>query len=190
MAKQAYFFIECYSPFRVRREPVGITAMKRARRSVMLMGLVAFLCGGCTSDRVSNDNLVYLTARYDLSQTLCGQRKGLTRIGGDGAIAGPKTSDGSFAIPQGQSFILTDIHMFISNRTNNSMEQGLSVYINGASGEVGIWAASAMAGPQTSASYERALTTGIRIAGPAQVCVAISDQEHPPQIVLTGYLQQ
>lgn len=84
----------------------------------------------CGSDRISSDNLVYLTARYDLTQALCGERKGLTRSGGDGAIAAPRP-----------------------------------------------------------ARLMSALTTGIAIAGPAQVCVVVTDQVHLPQIVLTGYLQ-
>jgi hypothetical protein len=170
-------------------EQKGVT-MKRRQGSLILTSLLVLL--GCTSG-ISSDNLVYLTARWDLAQALCGNRKALTRIGGDGAIAGPKTTDGTFTIPAGQSFILTDIHMLMSNGTTGPLEQVMSVYINGpssgAAGETVMWTGSATAAPQSNASYERALTTGIRVAAPAQICVAVSDQQHTPQIVLSGYLQ-
>jgi hypothetical protein len=163
-------------------------------RAVMLAipGLLLMISGcdgGGASGRVANEDLVYLTIRYDLTQALCGERRALTRIGGDGAIASPKTSDGQFVIPPNRSFILTDIHMAYGNDTTAPREQSFALYNLGAAGEVVIWTGGVVAAPNSSAYYERALSTGIRIAAPAQICVAFSDQQHPPAIVLTGYLQ-
>jgi hypothetical protein len=159
---------------------------RRKRIASAVVGCVTLLIAGCDS---SDDDVVYLTIQRDFQKTNCGERLSFYRVGGDGAIAGPKDANSNFSIPRGQSFILTDIHMIFSNPTTEALEQQFSIYIMGISGEVVLWSASAIAPPNKTGIYDRALTSGIRIAGPWPVCTAFSDQTHVPTIVLTGYLQ-
>jgi hypothetical protein len=143
------------------------------------------LLAGCGP---SNDNIVYLRAKIDGGAT-CGDRLGFYRVGGDGSVTGPQDANGNFMIPSGQSLIVTDMHVGYNNPTTNAAQQGVSLYILGTSGEVGLWSMAVTAAPQSIGTYDRALTTGIRIASPWQICTAFSDQQHPPEIVVTGYLQ-
>ena len=84
---------------------------------------------------------------------------------------------------------MTDIHVVWTNPNANPAQQGVSLYILGLSGEVGLWSMAVSTAPQSIGTYERALSTGIRIASPWQLCTAFSDQQHPPELVVTGYLQ-
>src|SRR5262245_53207789 len=142
---------------------------------------------GCS--RPSSDNIVYLRAKFDGHQSSCANRLSFVRIAGDGTIAGPKDAQGNFTIPSGQSLIVTDIHAAFTNSSAIVAQQRISLYLQGISGEVQVWAAAATAAPQSLGTYDRALTTGIRVSAPTLLCTAISDFEHLPEIVVTGYLQ-
>jgi hypothetical protein len=156
-------------------------AWKTACGCGVLLGFLA----GCGP---SNDNIVYLRAHLDGGAT-CGERLGFSRIGGDGSVAGPKDANGNFTIPSGQSLIVTDVHVAYSNPTANPAQQGVTLYLQGIGGETNLWSMAASAAPQSTGTYDRALTTGLRIASPWQLCTAFTDQQHQPEIVVTGYLQ-
>jgi hypothetical protein len=144
--------------------------------------------GGCGA--TNSDNIVYLEAQLNFQKSTCGERLSFYRIGGDGSIAGPKDAMGNFTVPAGQSLIVTDIHIAISNSTTNAVQQGVSFYnLSNNNGEVVIWSAVASAAPQSAGFYDRSLTTGIRIEAPSQLCTAISQPAYSPAIVVTGYLQ-
>ncbi len=150
--------------------------------------ILLVLVGGCGA--TNSDNIVFLEAQLNFQQSTCGQRLSFYRIGGDGSIAGPKDAMGNFTIPSGQSLIVTDIHIAITNTTANPIQQGVSFYnLSNNNGEVVIWSAVASAAPQSDGYYDRSLTTGIRIQAPAQLCTAISQPAYSPAIFVTGYLQ-
>jgi hypothetical protein len=151
-------------------------------------GILLAMVGGCGA--TTSDNIVYLEAQLNFQKSTCGERLSFYRIGGDGSIAGPKDAMGNFTIPAGQSLIVTDIHIAITNSTANSVQQGVSFYnMSNNNGEVVIWSAVAIAAPQSVGYYDRSLTTGIRIQAPAQLCTAISQPAYSPAILVTGYLQ-
>ena len=165
------------------------TIMRAACVSTAALGF-AILSGTVAGCGPSSDNTVYLQAQLNDQQSSCGDRLSFYRVGGDGSIAGPKDANGNFTIPSGQSLIVTDVHIAYTNSTANAAQQQVSLYLAGISGEVGIWSMAASAAPQSLGIYDRTLTTGIRIAAPWQLCTAISDPMHLPEIVVTGYLQQ
>jgi hypothetical protein len=151
-------------------------------------GMVLAAVGGCGA--TNSDNIVYLKAQLNFQKSTCGERLSFYRIGGDGSVAGPKDAMGNFTIPTGQSLIVTDIHIGISNSTANSIQQSVSFYnLSNNNGEVAIWDGLAVAAPQSVGYYDRSLTTGIRIQAPAQLCTAISQPAYSPAILVTGYLQ-
>jgi hypothetical protein len=97
--------------------------------------LVLAMFGGCGA--TNSDNIVYLEAQLNFQKSTCGERLSFYRIGGDGSIAGPKDAMGNFTIPAGQSLIVTDIHIGITNSTANSIQQGVSFYnLSSNNGEV------------------------------------------------------
>jgi hypothetical protein len=142
-------------------------------------------CGATNSD-----NIIYLEAQLNFKKSTCGERLSFYRVGGDGSVAGPKDAMGNFTIPAGQSLIVTDIHIAISNSTANSIQQTVTFYNESSNiGEVTLWSGVAIAPPQSVGYYDRSLTTGIRVQAPAQLCTAISQPAYSPTILVTGYLQ-
>lgn len=165
-----------------------MTRMANVWMAALGCAILLAMVSGCGA--TSSDNIVYLEAQLDFSKSTCADRLSFYRIGGDGSVAGPKDAMGNFTIPAGQSLIVTDIHIAISNTTANSEQQGVSFYnLSSNSGEVVIWYAGVTAAPQSVGVYDRALTTGIRIEAPAQLCTAITQPAYSPAIVVTGYLQ-
>jgi hypothetical protein len=97
---------------------------RRANIWIAALGCVILLVlvGGCVA--TNSDNIVFLEAQLNFQQSTCGERLSFYRIGGDGSIAGPKDAKGNFTIPTGQSLIVTDIHIAITNATANPVQQG------------------------------------------------------------------
>jgi hypothetical protein len=165
-------------------EAIGVCLSKRLR--AMVACCAALVLAGCGAD---HENVVNLRIQRDFQKSNCSNRLSFYRLGSDGLIAGPKDANDNFSIPRGQSFVLTDVHLSVENPTTSVIEQRFSLYMDGNAGEVVLWSGAATAEPGKYGIYDRALTTGIRIAGPWPVCTAFSDQAHFPEIVLTGYLQ-
>jgi hypothetical protein len=159
------------------------------RRTALALLACAAL-GGCRVTATADDDYVYLRVQHDFSKSSCTNRLSFQRIGADGQVAGPQDANGNFTIPSGRSLVVTDVHVLFTGAPA-AAQQSVSLYIQttGRGVETPVWFPVVNAPAGGSALYDRALSTGIRVAAGSQVCTAFKDQTHETDVVLTGYLQ-
>ena len=136
---------------------------------------------------------VYLRGNYGVfpHHTTCVQREGFVRIGVQGEIAQPMDQDHIFAIPRGQRFSITDIHMSDSNDTTAAFNEQLVLYANGVQGEIRLWFAGMVVPPKGVATYDKSFSTPIVLLGPTEFCYGVSGNNpgNSPQVVVDGRIQ-